>query len=79
MGQYNQYSSDLSDQEWETIKPLLVAAKPVGRPRQVSLREVIDAIFYRADHGIKGRDLPSDCPAWQTVYGYFSWWVRTGV
>ena len=37
------------------------------------------AIFYRADNGIKWRALPSDFPAWQTVYGYFRLWVKLGV
>lgn len=73
------YNSDLTDQEWQQIEPLLPAAKPVGKGRQVDLREVLNAIFYRADNGIKWRALPRDFPAWQTVYGYYRLWVRLGV
>lgn len=76
MGQLKTYTSDLTDAEWERIEPLLPEDKPVGRLREVDLREILNAIFYRADNGIKWRNLPSDFPAWQTVYGYFRLWVR---
>lgn len=70
------YDSDLTDEEWAPIEPLLPPEKPVGKGREVDLREVLNAIFYRADNGIKWRALPKDFPAWQTVYGYFRLWVR---
>jgi putative transposase len=40
------YQSDLSDDEWELIKPHIPAAKSGGRPRTVDMREVLNAIFY---------------------------------
>jgi len=73
------YDSDLRDKEWQQIEPLLPPEKPVGKLRETNLREVLNAIFYRADNGIKWRNLPSDFPAWQTVYGYFRLWVRLGI
>lgn len=73
------YESDLTDQEWQRIEPLLPPEKPVGKDREVNLRDVLNAIFYRADNGIKWRALPSNFPAWQTVYGYFRLWVRLGI
>jgi transposase len=73
------YTSDLNDAEWQMIEPLLPPAKPVGSPREVELRAVLNAIFYRADNGIKWRAMPIDFPAWQTVYGYYRLWVRLGV
>lgn len=73
------YDSDLTDKEWQTIEPLLPVPKSVGKDREVDLREVLNAIFYRADNGIKWRALPRDFPAWQTVYGYYRLWVRLGV
>lgn len=73
------YDSDLSDEEWQRIEPLLPAEKPLGKHREVRLREVLNAIFYRADRGIKWRNLPCDFAAWQTVYGYFRLWVRLGI
>jgi transposase len=74
-----EYTSDLTDAEWAKIEPLLPPEKPVGRDREVDLREVLNAIHYRADNGVKWRNLPSDFPAWQTVYSYFRSWVRLGV
>jgi transposase len=74
-----QYTSDLSDAEWEIIEPLLPGDKLVGRLREVDLREVLNAIYYRADNGVKWRNLPGDFPAWQTVYTYFRSWVRLGI
>lgn len=73
------YDTDLSDEEWEQIKPILPLEKPQGKHREVDMLEVLNAIFYRADNGIKWRALPSDFPAWQTVYGYFRLWVRLGI
>jgi len=73
------YDSHLSDAEWQIIEPLLPAPKPVGKEREVDLRQVLNAIFYRADNAVKWRALPRDFPAWQTVYGYYRLWVRLGV
>ncbi len=73
------YPSDLNDAEWKIIKRLLPPEKTVGSPREVDLREVLNATFYRADNGIKWRAMPVNFPAWQTVYGYFRLWVRLGV
>ena len=73
------YDSDMKDEEWQQIEPLLPPEKPVGRLREINRREVLNAIFYRADNGIKWRNLPCDFPAWQTVYGYYRLWVRLGI
>jgi transposase len=73
------YPSDLSDAEWEKIKPLLPEANKLGSPRTVDLREILNAIFYRVDNGCKWRAMPHDFPPHQTVYDYFRRWVRTGL
>lgn len=73
------YPSDLNDAEWNKLAPLLPAASGIGSPRQVDLREVINALMYVADNGIKWRALPHDLPHWQTVYGYFRRWSASGV
>lgn len=73
------YPSDLTDAEWHLIAPILTPTKQRGRHREVDLREVVNAVFYRADNGIKWRALPADFPAWQTVYHYHRKWVRKGV
>jgi putative transposase len=73
------YPSDLSDAEWEKIKLLLPEANKLGSPREVDLREILNAIFYRVDNGCKWRAMPHDFPPHQTVYDYFRRWVKTGL
>lgn len=73
------YPSDLSNDEWELLKPLIPVHQGVGHPQTVDLREIVNAILYWADKGIKWRAMPHDFPAWSTVYDYYSRWVRIGV
>jgi putative transposase len=73
------YKSDLSDSEWELIKPHIPAAKRGGRPRTVAMREVLNAIFYVVKTGCQWGMLPHDFPAKGTVYEYFNTWRKTGV
>ena len=68
------YPSDLSDKEWEILKPLIPPAKTGGRPRLCNLREVLNAVFYVLRSGCAWRLLPHDFPPWQTVYHYFRSW-----
>ncbi len=73
------YPSDLSDKEWALLEPLLPQQNGIGSPREVEPREVVKALMYVADNGIKWRALPHDFPAWQTVYGYFRRWSQSGL
>ena len=79
MGELQRYTSDLSDCEWQQVAPFLPSQKQVDCLREVDLREVLNAIFYRADNGTKWRNLPKDFPPWQTVYGYFRLWARLDI
>jgi transposase len=72
------YPTDLKAQEWQLIEPLLPPPSAIGSPRQVDLREILNAIFYVVDNGIKWRAMPHDFPPWQTVYDYYRRWVKTG-
>src|SRR5437763_6827247 len=45
------YASDVTDAEWVLIEPHMPAAKPLGRPREIELRAVLDAILYIARTG----------------------------
>jgi len=62
------YTSDLTPDQFALIEPLLPPAHPGGRPRTTCLHAVFNAILYLVVQGCKWRDLPSDFPAWQTVY-----------
>lgn len=72
------YPSDLTDEQWQIIAPLLPAAKPGGRPRSVDLREVINGIFYLNRSGCAWRLLPHEFPPWGTVHYYARQWRRNG-
>jgi transposase len=73
------YPSDISNEEWEIIKPLLPVEQGIGRPRQVDSREIINGIFYVLHEGCTWRALPHDLPPWQTVYNYFRYWQKLGI
>ena len=68
------YPSDLTDGEWSLIAPLLPPARPGGRPRTTSLREVVNALLYIVSSGCQWRMLPKDFPPVSTVRGYFYDW-----
>jgi putative transposase len=72
------YSTDLSDEEWEILQPLVPEAAPGGRPRAHQTRELLDAIFYVVRGGCAWRLLPHDFPPWQTAYHYFRAWRIDG-
>ena len=72
------YCSDLSEQEWRLIEPLLPAPCHTGRPRQGPLRSILNAIFYQLKSGCPWRLLPREYPPWQTVYYTFRRWRDDG-
>jgi len=65
------YPSDLTDEEWEQIAPLMPKPGRRGRPREVEFREVINAVRYLVRSGCGWRMLPIHFGPWQTVYGWF--------
>jgi putative transposase len=73
------YPTDLTDEQWLLIEPLLPPAKPGGRPRQTDLREVLNALFYLNRAGCQWRMLPHEFPPWKTVYNYFRAWIDQAV
>jgi len=72
------YPSNLSRTQYEFLSDMIPEAKPIGRPREVEMSEVLNAIFYVLCEGCRWRALPSDFPAWQTVYTYFRNWRKDG-
>src|SRR5215208_8083519 len=56
------YATDLSDDEWRILEPLVPKAKPGGRPRAHETRELLDAIFYVVRGGCAWRLLPYEFP-----------------
>jgi putative transposase len=72
------YPSDLTDEQWALLEPLLPDAKPGGRPRDVDLREVLNDIVYLVKGGILWRYMPHDLPPWGTVHFVYRQWRLDG-
>jgi putative transposase len=70
------YPSDLTDEEWTSIEPLLPQPAKRGRKRATDLREVVNAIRYKVRSGCEWRMSPIHFPPWQTVYWWFRRFVR---
>ena len=72
------YPSDMTDEQWAILEPLIPVSS-LGRPRDVEMREVLNAIFYVLRGGCQWRLLPTEFPPYQTVYHYFRTWRCAGV
>ncbi|MEV5144097.1 transposase [Streptomyces sp. NPDC052727] len=73
----------MSDAEWALVRDLLPVpgwlAGRGGRPEGYCHRQMIDAVRYLVDNGIKWRAMPSDFPPWPRVYAFFARWRDTGL
>jgi len=72
------YPSDLTDEEWALVEPLIPPAKRGGRQRTVNVREVLNGIFYVLMTGCQWRALPRDLPPRSTVHEYLGLWEWDG-
>ena len=72
------YPSDLSDAEWVLVEPMIPPAKHGGRPRDVNVREVLNAICYVLSTGCQWQALPKDLPPKSTAHYYFMLWEWDG-
>jgi len=73
------YASDMTDAEWKLIEPLMPARSRLGRPREISLRGIMNAILYIGASGCQWRALPKDFPPCSTVQYYFYKWRGSGL
>jgi putative transposase len=72
------YPTDLTDEQWKILEPLVPAPKLGPQPVKHTRREILNAIFYVNRTGCQWRMLPHDLPKWQLVYSYFRQWRRDG-
>jgi putative transposase len=70
MNERKPYPTDLSDEQWQRIEPLLPKKKQ-GRDAQHSRREMLNALLYWARTGCQWRMLPHDLPPWEAVYAFW--------
>lgn len=72
------YRSDLTNKQWQLIKPHLPPEKELGRPRTTDLREVVNALLYILHTGCQWDMIPEGFPPKSTVNDYFNAWKRDG-
>jgi putative transposase len=77
MGACN-YASDLRDQEWAVLAPLLQRSYPAGRRQTYPLRRIVDAIFYLLRTGAQWRLLPHEDPPRCAVFYHYAQWREDG-
>jgi putative transposase len=72
------YDTDLTDDQWQILEPLIPAAKPGGQPRSLDMGEILKGIFYLLANSIKWRAMPHDLSRCQSIYTYFRDWEADG-
>ena len=72
------YPSDMSDVEWALVAPMIPPARRGGRPRDVNVREVLNAVFYVLATGCQWQALSKDLPPRSTAHHDFILWDRDG-
>ena len=72
------YDSDITREQFETIRQDLEGARKRTRPREVDLYDVFCGVLYILKSGCQWRMLPSDFPKWRTVHSYYQIWSKKG-
>ena len=72
------YATDLTDEQWVLIEPLLPGPAWTGRRRTLDLREVVNALLYLLRTGCPWRLLPHEFPNWNSVRYYYDLWLWSG-
>ena len=72
------YTSDLTDAQWDRLRPLLnLDRNGPGRPLELDMRQVVNAIFYILRTGCQWDELPKEYPNHNSVYYHFRKWRTT--
>jgi putative transposase len=77
MSERKPYPTDLTDEQWDIIAPLL-PKKTRGRPPIHTRREMINALLYIVRTGCAWRMLPHDLPPWEAVYAFWRGLIAMG-
>jgi putative transposase len=72
------YPSDVTEEEWAEIAPLLPPARQGGRKRSVNLRAVFNGLLYVLSPGCQWRAIPKDLPPRSTIFPYLGEWEADG-
>ena len=72
------YPSDVTDEEWALIAPLIPPARRGGNKRTVNLHEIVNGLMYILSTGCQWRAIPKDLPPRSTLHDYFDLWNWDG-
>jgi transposase len=70
------YPSDLTNEEWGLVEPLIPPGK--GNMRRVNVREVMNGVMYILSTGCQWRAIPKDLPPRSTLFDYLDLWSYDG-
>ena len=70
------YPSDISREQFETIRVMLESAKKATRPRTYDSYDIFCAVLYVLRECCRWRSLPHDYPNWKNVYYHFMNWKK---
>lgn len=73
-----QYTSEISEGQWKRLKWLLPHKEGRGRPVELDMRSVMNAIFYVVVTGCQWRNVPNDYPNPKSVYYHYRKWCLDG-
>ncbi|MFF1604472.1 IS5 family transposase [Streptomyces mirabilis] len=73
----------MTEAEWQVIRAVLPVPAWLegrgGRPEGFCHRQMIDAVRYVADNGVKWANLPADFPPYRRVHAFARRWQVTGL
>ncbi len=72
------YPSDLTDEQWDLLRPLIPEPASDSPREPVPRREIVNGIMYLLRTGCSWRQMPHDLPNGKTVYHYFRLWSLDG-
>jgi len=83
MSMHKSYPSDLTDEQWELVEPVITAWKArhpsvSGHQGKYAMREIVNAILYQNRTGCQWEFLPHDMPPPGAVKYYFYLWRDEG-
>lgn len=70
-----EFPSDISREQFESVREMLEAARRKTRPRKHDLFDVFNAVLYFLATGSAWRSMPPEFPPWRTVHEYFTQWT----
>ena len=72
------YGTDLTDEQWAILQPLIPPGKSGGRPRIIDMREVFNTLLYQQRTGCQWEMLPHDLLPKSSVHDYYKAWREDG-